>query len=240
LERIRRRQQGIGYFRLAIYGGLWLLRRLTAGAVVVHYRYIHLQPVRSAPLLKGRALDNGVIRALQGAELQREFERDEVGAFNRPPRDVPRFTRRVERGDICIAVTRSSKTEGVLWLSFGPFDETEFNTDFVVRPEDGLAWASNIFIVNDARGGLVFAALWDGADAALREMGYRWTASQTSAFNGASLQAHERLGAFPIGRMLYLVFGSLQVTLSSLRPYFHVTAASGQGPSFLIRPPAVP
>jgi hypothetical protein len=178
------------------------------------------------------------IRALHGADLMLEFERDQVGAFSRPPRDLPRFKRRVERGDICIAVTSDSKTEGVLWLSFEPFDETAVKALFVVNPKAGVAWASDIFIVDDARGGWIFAELWDGADAVLRERAFRWTASGTSAFNGPSLQSHERLGAYRIGRILYVLFGSMQVTFSSLRPHFHVAGPSGKGPVFVIPPPA--
>jgi len=211
---------------------------VSAGTIDLHYRYIHLQPVRSEPLLKSRAQGVTTVRALEGAELLLEFDRDQTGAFSRPPRDLPRFARRVGRGDVCIAVTRSSRTEGVLWLTFGTFDETGVKADFVVSPQDGIAWASNIYIVDGARGGLIFVGLWDGADAVLRERGYRWTASQTSAFNGPSLQSHERLGALPIGRILYALIGPLQITLSSLRPHWHVASPSGRGPSFVIRPPA--
>lgn len=238
LDRVRKRHQGIGFAALVSYGFVWLVRKLSAGAVQIHYWHVRLQPVRSEPLLKGRAPATSRVRALHGAELLLEFDRDQVGAFSRPPRDLPRFKRRVERGDICIAVTSGSKTEGVLWLSFEPFDETAVKTSFVVSPMDGMAWNSDMFIVDDARGGLIFAELWDGADAVLRHKGFRWTASGTSAFNGVSLQAHERLGAYRIGRIVYVLLGSLQVTFSSLRPHFHVASPSGKGPVFVIPPAA--
>ena len=231
------RRQGIGVGALVAYAFVWLARRLSAGAVDIHYWHITVQPVRSEPLLKRRAATSRV-RALQGADLTREFDRDQTGAFSRPPRDLPRFKRRVERGDICIAVRNGSKTEGVLWLSFEPFDETAVKAVFVVSPRDGTAWASDIFIVDDARGGLIFAELWDGADAVLREKGFRWTVSGTSAFNGVSLQAHERLGAYRIGRIVFLRLGSLQVTFSTLRPHFHVASPSGKAPVFVVPPVA--
>jgi len=237
LDRVRKRSQGIGTPRLVLYGFVWLFRKLSAGAVEIHYRYIHLQAVRTEPLLKGRFRGRSNVRTLQGAELLQEFDRDDVGVFNRPPKDFPRFKRRVERGDICIAVTRSSKTAGVLWLTFAPFDETEVKAVFVTRLSDHMAWASNIFIVDDARGGLAFAELWDGADAVLREKGIRWTADQTSAFNGPALQSHERLGAFRIGRIIYLLLGSTQITFSSLRPHFYIAGPSSEGPVFVIPPP---
>ncbi len=236
-DRLRKRHQGIGVGALVAYAFVWLARKLSAGAVDIHYWHITLQPVRSEPLLKRRAATSRV-RALHGADLLREFDRDHEGAFSRPPRDLSRFKRRVDRGDICIAVTSASKPEGVLWLSFEPFDETAVKALFVVSPKDGMAWASDIFIVDDARGGLIFAELWDGADAVLREKGFRWTASGTSAFNGASLRAHERLGAYRIGRIVYLRLGSLQITFSSLRPHFHVATASGKAPVFVIPPVA--
>ena len=154
LDRVRKRRQGIGTSRLVLYGFVWLLRKLSAGAVDIHYCYVHLQEVRTEPLLRNRARGRSSVRTLQGTELLLEFDRDQVGVFNRPPSDFPRFKRRVERGDICIAVTRPSKTVGVLWLTFEAFDETGVKAVFVVSPSDRMAWASNIFIVDDARGGL--------------------------------------------------------------------------------------
>lgn len=239
LDRVRKRRQGIGLGALVAYGFVWLVRKLSAGAVQIHYWHITIQPVRSEPLLKGRPHASSRVRVLQGADLMLEHDRDQVGAFSRPPRDLARFKRRVERGDICIAVTSGSKTEGVLWLSFEPFDETAVKAWFVVNPKERMAWASNIFIVDGARGGLIFAELWDGADAVLREKNFRWTASVTSAFNGPSLRSHERLGAYRIGRIVYVQLGSMQVTFSSVRPHFHVATRSGKGPVFLIPSPPV-
>ena len=237
LDRLRKRHQGIGYWRLGLYGWAWLLRTVSAGAVELHYRYVLLQEVPGEPLLKGRSRGLPEVRVLEGAELLREFDRDVDGAFSRPPRDRPRVQMRVERGDICIAAARSARTVGVLWLSFGTFEETAVNCRFVVNPSDRVAWDSNLFIVEEARGGLIFVALWDGANAVLRERGYGWTATETSAFNGPSLQAHERLGAYRIGRIVHLCLGSLQVTFSSLHPHFHIAGPSAEGPVFLIPPP---
>ena len=238
LDRLRKRRQGIGYSALAVYGFVWLVRKLSGGVIDVHYRYILLQGVPAGPLLKGRFQGAVDIRALQGPELQREYESDRDGAFSRPPVDHDRIRRRVERGDVCIAATRSSRTVGVLWLTFDTFDETEVKALFVVSRKAGMAWDSNLFIVEDARAGSLFVALWDGANQVLRDRGYRWSATQTSAFNGPSLQAHKRLGAYRIGRIVYVLIGSSQVTFSNLRPHFHVTGPSGKGPVFVIPPPA--
>jgi hypothetical protein len=237
VDRLRKRHRGIGYARLVLYGFVWLLRKLSAGTLEIHYRYILLQEVPSDSLLKGRASTSLDIRCLAGEELMAEFDRDHDGAFSRPPRDRARTQRRVERGDVCIAARRSGRTIGVLWLTFDTFDETEVKALFVVSPEAGMAWDSNLFIVEDARAGLVFVALWDAANQFLREKGYRWSATQTSAFNGGSLLAHQRLGARRIGRIVYLLLGSWQVTFSGLRPQLHVAAASGPGPTFVIPRP---
>jgi hypothetical protein len=47
--------------------------------------------------------------------------------------------------------------------------------------------------------------------------------SRISAFNIGSLSSHERLGAREIGRVAFVIVGPLQVTLSNLRPRFHVS-----------------
>ena len=236
LDRLRRRQQGIGYSLLAVYSLVWLLRKLSAGAIDIHYRYILLQGVPSQRLLKGRFQGAVDVRPLEGAELldgrlrpQRSIQPAAVG-----PRQIQR---RVARGDVCIVAKRSSRTVGVLWLTFDAFDETEVKALFVVSPKAGMAWDSNLFIVEDARAGSLFVTLWDGANQVLRERGYRWSATQTSAFNGPSLQAHKRLGAFRIGRIIYILIGSAQVTLSTLRPHFHLSGPSGKSPVFVVPPP---
>lgn len=237
LDRLTRRHQGIGYSMLALYGLVWLVRKLSAGAVDIHYRYILMQGVPSQPLLKGRFQEAVDVRPLEGVELLREYDRDCNGAFSRPPLDRDRIQRRVARGDVCIAAKRSTRTVGVLWLTFDAFDETEVKALFIVSPKAGMAWDSNLFIVEDARAGALFVALWEGANQVLRERGYRWSATQTSAFNGRSLQAHKRLGAYRIGRIIYILLGSAQLTLSTLRPHFHLSGPAGNGPVFVVPPP---
>jgi hypothetical protein len=237
LERIRKRRRGIGTLRLSLYALVWLLRTLTAGVMQIHYRYVLIQPVPREPLLPGGPRGTLEIHVLSGETLRRENQRDRNGAFSRPPRDEERFRRRVERGDVCIAAIRRERVEGVLWLSFDTFDESGVTANFVVSPERGIAWDSNLYIVEDARGGLLFAALWDGANALLRERGYRWVATQTSAFNGPSLQAHTRMGSRRIGRIVYLCVDSFQVTLSDLRPRLALAIAGDEGPTFVIPAP---
>jgi hypothetical protein len=238
LDRLRKRHQGIGYAKLVLYGFFWLIRTLSAGKVDIHYRYILMQSVPEEPLLKGRSPGPVEIHRLDGAEVLSRFDSDRDGAFSRAPRDRGRIERRIARGDVCIAATRASRTVGVLWLTFTTFDETEVKALFVVGPGTGMAWDSNLFIVEDARAGLIFVALWDSANEFLREKAYRWCATQTAAFNGPSLQAHGRLGARRIGRIVYVLLGPMQVTFSSLRPHFHVSGASGRAPVFVIPPPA--
>src|SRR5687767_15027580 len=219
---------------LSLYGVVWLVRKLSVGLIDIHYRYILLQAVPAESLWKRRLDGTVLVHRLAGAELLREFDRDTDGAFRRPPLDRVRLQRRVERGDICIAAKHGSRTVGVLFLTFDAFDETEVNALFVVSPQAGMAWDSNLFIVEDARNGLIFVALWDEANAVLREKGYRWSATQTAAFNGPSLQADKRLGATRIGRIVYLLIGRWQVTCSTLAPRFHACRRSGAGPVFVL------
>lgn len=237
LDRLRARQQGIGRARLALYAVVWLVRTLSLGWVELHYRFLLMQPVPAHSLLRGRNRGLRVV-AMRGRELVRAFDGDRDGAFTRPPRDRARFLRRVERGDVCIVASRGARIEGILWLTFGTFDESDLNCEFVVSPEQGMVWDSEMYILESARGGLVFAALWDGAYELLRGMDYRWIATQTSAFNGPSLQSQARMGCRRIGRMVYLRVGRSQVTFSTLAPRFDVVGPGGRGP--VCRIPAPP
>ena len=235
--RIRKRRQGIGMPRLLLYVFVYLLRKASFGTVGLDYRYILIQPVADEPLLRGRALRGIEMRTLTGADLRRAYEEDEGGAFSREPRDDARFYRRADRGDVCFAAYRGSRAEGVLWLSFGRYDEPDVKADFLVRPAFGMAWDSNLYIVDDARGGMLFAALWDAANAWLRQHGFHCIATQTSAFNGPSLQAHSRMGARRIARMIYFLCGPLHLTLTSLRPRVALLGPKASSPVYEI--PAV-
>ncbi|MEQ8660637.1 MAG: hypothetical protein RLW62_07460 [Gammaproteobacteria bacterium] len=224
LERLRKRQQGIGYTRLVLYAGVWLVRKLSLGLVEFDYRYLLMQPVPERSLLRGRTPGGFTMAVLAGDALLAADARDHDAAFSREPRDHARFLRRVQRGDVCFAAMRDERAEGVLWLTFETFDESDVKAVFRVHPAHGMAWDSNLYIMPDARGGFIFALLWDAANAWLRERGYRWVATQTSAFNGPSLQAHQRMGSRRIGWMLYVLIGRWQVTSSSLRPRLDLRA----------------
>mgnify|MGYP000063650791 CR=1 FL=1 len=158
--RIRKRRQGISSVCFVLYFVVYLVRKLSFGAVELDYRYILVQPVAREPLLRGRPLRGIEMRTLKGIALERAYEADVGGAFSREPRDDERFYRRARRGDVCFAAYRGDRAEGVLWLSFGQYDEPDVKADFLVRPERGMAWDSNLYIVDDARGGMLFAALF--------------------------------------------------------------------------------
>jgi hypothetical protein len=226
-DRLRARGKGIKSGRFFAYFFVWFLRTVTRGIVQIHYKYIIVQPVPEKPLLGGRT-GSLVVKTLRGEKLVQEFERDHDGAFSRPPKSLERTRHRVDQGDICFVASRDSRILGTLWLCFGTFDETEVRCDFVVSPEIRLAWDYNLYIVEDARGGLLFAALWDAANEELRKLGYQGTATMTSAFNGPSLQAHSRLGARRIGGVLFFSVGPLQLAFSSLRPRVHFSGPTSR------------
>jgi len=236
--RISRRGQGIGRANLALYAFVYLVRKLSFSQIVIDYRYLLVQPVPETSILKGRTPGRLTVRVLEGDALREANAVDEGGAFSRPPRDEARFERRVARGDTCFAVYADTRAEGVLWLSYGAFDEPDVKAVFRVWPEHLTAWDSNLYVVEDARAGFHFAILWDAANAFLRTKGYTHVATQTSAFNGPSLQAHRRMGSRRFGWMLYLIVGPIHLTFSSLRPRVAVTGHRGIAPVYDIPPPA--
>ena len=77
------------------------------------------------------------------------------------------------------------------------------------------------------RMGRSFLRLWDAANALLRERGVCWSISRISAFNPVSLNSHARLGTRLLGKVTFVVLGSLQVSFTGqLIPHFSVSDKS--------------
>lgn len=217
----------MGSARTALFLVQRLLLKLSFGTVALHLFYLYVQPVRGKPLLSERW------RA--GLEV-RPVARDEADkvAFVQSLAEV---TARLERGDLCLAAHRGDDVVGYFWLAFGPFDESEVRCRFVPTPADRVGWDYDLHVPPRERGGVVFAALWDGANAALGASGRAWTASQVSAFNGASIRAHRGLGAQRVGSVLFLCLGPVQLTVATVAPFLHLSLRAGAAPTIVVAAP---
>jgi hypothetical protein len=177
-----------------------LLARGTFGrASLIRYRFV-AQPIA----------DNPAVNAPAGkTEIRRVHAHDAiVKFFPRPPEII---AQRFAAGHVCLAVTVSGVFAGFLWLAFGTYEEDEVRCRYQLADPALTVWDFDVYVAPQFRLGRSFARLWDAANEDLRQRGVRWSISRISSFNPASLAAHARLGALPLGHASFLCLGRLQL-----------------------------
>lgn len=147
------------------------------------------------------------------------------------------LAQRFEQGAICLGAFKAEELVGYLWLQLGPYMEDEVRCRFIPQPQQLTAWDFDIYVHPQQRIGFAFAKLWDAADALMRARGIQWTMSRISAFNAASLTAHQKLGMKNVGTSLYIVLGNLQITVSNLNPFLHLTISRARFPTLQVKAP---
>ena len=165
----------------------------------------------------------------------------EIGADDPALRDMPLTPDvvgfRFAQGAACLALFEGAKLVGYLWFCTGGYEEDEVRCRYTIAPLDSTIWDFDVYLPPEQRSGFGFARLWDAANAWLSARGRAWTISRISAFNRASLAAHRRLGARTLGWALFVSIGSVQILMSSLRPWLHVSRWSR--PQIRIVAPAI-
>lgn len=151
-----------------------------------------------------------------------------VAQFPRPPSVI---ARRFRDGAHCLAAIKGDRLVGFLWFKEREYVEDEVRCIYRFDPQTAV-WDFDVYIEPELRLGRLFARLWDFANRELRARGYRWTLSRISAFNAASLAAHQRLGARRVGSALFIVAGSVQVSFASCAPYVHIGWREDMRPVF--------
>jgi len=203
------------------------LRAISGGWADLHCYRLLTQPVGTAALLPDR---------LRGPLRVRVLAADDpacAGALSQPGD----LARRRARGDSCLGAFQDGRLVGYLWLCFAPFDDEETRCRFAPREGEGGAWDFDLSVAPASRGSAVFAALWDGAWAALRQGGYGWTGSRVSAFNDLSLRSHARIGARPAAAFLVLRAGGWRAVFASVRPYLRLVGRNGSYARVEVRAP---
>ena len=137
----------------------------------------------------------------------------------------------------CFAAWQGETLTGFLWFTERQYEEDEVRCTFRVHPHDQAVWDLDIHIVPRFRFGRSFALLWASAFAAMRVRGVRWTISRVSAFKAESIRAHQRLGAQRTGWALFFLWGSLQLTLTSLGGLKCRRLQHGPYPVIVVRSP---
>lgn len=206
----------------------YLLSRAIAVVGVRLFRYVLVaQPVPERSLLNPR----------RGASMTvREVAPDDP-AMEAMPLSAEVVAYRSGQGAHCLGLFRGEEMIGCLWLCLGAYDEDEVRCRFEPSPASQAAWDFDVFLLPEHRGGVGFVRLWDAGNAFLRERGRLWSCSRISAFNRASILAHQRMGAQRLGTATFLRFGPCQVMFSSLAPYLSFSVGFGDGPMLKLETP---
>lgn len=194
-------------------------------ARLIKYRLVG-QPIRSAPWLSGR----------RGATLTVRPVPSDDPVLASLPRPQAVHAERFAQGAECLVAFRGDAPVGFLWFLVGDYQEDEVRCRFRPLPADRTAWDFDVHVAPEHRLSPAFLRLWDAANEILRARSVRWTLSRIDAFNPASLRAHASLGARPLGWLVFLVIGPMQLTLGSQRPRFHLGWKQRSGP--LVEVPA--
>lgn len=222
LETVRR----LGVLDTALLIAARAMDRLTRGRAQLRKYYFMAQPVPREPLHTGRGAGIVVEEVMEGDPR--------LAGFERPAAEL---ARRYASASRCFATWQGATLTGFLWFTERQYEEDEVRCTFRVHPADQSVWDLDVHIVPRFRFGRSFALLWDSAFAAMRVRGVRWTISRVSAFNAESIRAHQRLGALRTGWALFFLWGSLQLTLTSLGGLKCRRLQHGPYPVIVVRSP---
>lgn len=207
---------------------LYLVSRLCEGTPFgVHAYRLVAQPVAPQPLLppaRGRTID---IRPMERGDP----------AFAGLPLTPAVLDYRFKQGAMCLGAFKGGAVIGCLWLCLGPYLEDEVRCRFV--PQDA-SWDFDVYLVPAHRVGFGFARLWDEANSVLRARGLYWSVSRISVINTKSLAAHDKLGTRTLGTAAFLRIGALQLMLSNLAPFIHLSFSAASAPTLRLQVPARP
>ncbi|APA71363.1 hypothetical protein [Janthinobacterium sp. 1_2014MBL_MicDiv] len=201
-----------------------LLARAPGGRCALHRYQFVAQAVAPGSLCRGRGRAITVTPCLVEADLP-------PGPMRRPGA----LRERYRQGAQCL-VARAAPQEpgdapmaGWLWLLRDGCLEDEVRVRYALASPES-AWDLDVWVHPQQRGGLVFARLWEEANAVLHAQGVRWSCSRISRFNRASLAAHARLGTHALGTATFLRCGGWQWMAASLPPYLHLSRHAGSVP----------
>lgn len=216
----------------AIDGTMYLTTRIaeraTRGAIRIRRYYLVAQPVTGVAVLpphRGRSI---------------EVQEATPASVDDLPVDRPRavLAARFAQGARCLVARTQGRFLGFIWFVVGPYVEDEVRCVFEPRPAAASAWDFDVFVAPAARFSLTLPRLWDEANKQLAGAGVRWSMSRISAFNMDSLTAHRRLGAVVVGSATFFCAWGMQLMISTVRPYLHLSVDGRARPTIGVVPPA--
>jgi predicted ATP-grasp superfamily ATP-dependent carboligase len=234
LAKLRAALRERGLAATALHAADRVLGRLSGGrARLIGYAFV-AQPLHEGPLQRSAA----AARPRAGTELRPLQPGDPLApALPRPPEVL---ARRWARGDECLGAIVKGELAGTLWTAQGSYDEDEVRCRYVLLDPQRTVWDYDVWVAPSHRGGRVLLRLWEAAAQRLVARGVTHSISRIALGNVASLASHARLGAFPIGRALFLRLGGAQLAAMSMSPYLHLSWRDDRAPDVLLRVPGVP
>lgn len=220
--------RSIGWTDGCIYLAARAIQALSGGRAELRKYYFVSQPVAAAPLLPKNRGASIVVELI-------DRRHPLVSAFPRPSQVI---AERFDNNATCFIATKNGEFVGFLWLQAGSYREDEVRCLFTPLPAERAIWDFDVHIEPSYRSSFAFARLWDTANQYLRDRGVCWSVSRISAFNAGSINAHARLGAFPIGAACFLQGRTWQLTLSFSPAFCHFSSGEHAVPQISL--PAAP
>lgn len=185
------------------------------------------QPIGAAPHARLRPSDATIVRGVAPTESL-------VAGFPPPPAVVQR---RFASGAECLAATVHGAFAGTLWIARFQYAEDEVRCLYRLLDPARSVWDFDVYVEPRFRGSRVLARLWQAANHRLADDGVQWSFSRISVLNKGSLAAHRRLGARPVASAVFVVFGAVQLSFFSMRPYVHLALTRAQRPVLVFTSP---
>jgi hypothetical protein len=203
------------------------LQMISAGQARLIVYVLMAQPIVRQPVdPRARGSSTAVVSVLAGDPL--------LEGLPRPPRVI---AERFRTGAQCLIATVKGERAAMLWTARGQYAEDEVRCLYRLPVAPPCVWDFDVHVEPRFRHSRVFARLWSEAASQLVAEGVQWSFSRVSALNVASLAAHGRLGAQPVGHAAFLTLGRLQLSVFTRAPYLHLSASPKRAPSLALAPP---
>lgn len=226
INKIKRGIAELGWINFIFYSADRLLVALSGGRCRIFHYLLVAQPVADEPLLPPHRGANIAVREIHPGDP----------IIPNTPRTQEMIQDRFQQGSRCFVATRNGEFTGYIWLSYDSHHEDEVRARYRLPGNGKTVWDFDVYVVPAQRLGFTFLRLWDAVYEQLRSQQVQWLISRIGASNLASLSAHKRLGATPIGKATFIVLGPAQIMFSSCPPYAHFSLAQS-APTLLIPTP---
>ena len=183
-----------------------------------------VQPVADKPMAPANLTKSFEVRRIdQDDPLLHHFP---------PPPEI--IADRYRQGSVCLGAFRKGEFVGYQWLQFGPYEEDEVRCTFVPGPANEVVFDYDFYLFPEHRLGLAFVALWDAANAFLRERDISYTASRVSRFNLVSRKSHQHFNWQKTARAVFFTGKRGQLMFCSRAPFVHLSFSTTNRPQLHI------